>query len=76
MIPMPKPKQGETEKQFISRCMTQLSKEDGKLTQKQKLGKCYGIFNNSKEPHQEDIDDINKFIKNLDFVFDIEDLQK
>lgn len=43
---MPNPRKGETEEEFISRCI-QVVMQEG-LTQKQALGKCYGIWTNSK----------------------------
>lgn len=40
---MPKPKGGEKEEDFIGRCVSEIIHE-GKLTQEQALGKCYGIW--------------------------------
>ena len=41
---MPKPKPGETEQEFISRCIPVVKKEG--VTQDQAVGKCFGIYKN------------------------------
>lgn len=42
---MPEVKQGESEKDYVSRCIPYLIKKEG-LTQEQAAGKCYGIYRN------------------------------
>lgn len=44
---MPRPKQKETKKEFIKRCVKQVMKE-GK-NQDQALGQCYGMWENNKK---------------------------
>jgi len=44
---MPKPKAGESEKDFIARCIPEVMQEGA--TQEQALGKCYGIYRAEKE---------------------------
>lgn len=44
---MPNPKTGETEQEFVSRCIPIVIKEG--LDQKQSAGKCYGIYRNAKK---------------------------
>jgi hypothetical protein len=40
---MPKPKEGETEREFLKRCIPQLISEEGYL-QKQSVAICYSIY--------------------------------
>jgi hypothetical protein len=44
---MPEPKSGETQNDFIARCVP-IVIDEGK-TQDQALGKCYGIWRSSKK---------------------------
>lgn len=44
---MPEPKSGESESEFVSRCVTVVMGEG--LTQEQALGKCYGMYRSHKK---------------------------
>jgi len=44
---MPEPKEGESEQEFVSRCVPEVMGEGS--TQEQALGKCYGIFRNANK---------------------------
>lgn len=41
---MPKPKEGENRDDYISRCVSYLADEDPSLSQKERLGKCFGMW--------------------------------
>lgn len=45
---MPKPKKGEKQSDYVSRCVKYVMKKEG-ATQKQALGKCYGMFRHHKK---------------------------
>lgn len=51
-MPVPKPSSGEDQKTFISRCVSQLSREDPNRDQKQVLAICYSQWNESIEQLQ------------------------
>lgn len=53
---MPTPSKGESEKSFIARCVSQVIKE-GK-PQKEALGRCFGIFRNSKKKKKGALDNV------------------
>lgn len=44
---MPKPKPGESEKDYVARCVPVVMGEGA--TQEQALGKCYGMYKNAKK---------------------------
>lgn len=46
---MPKPTKGESQAEFISRAMRAFHDEGSNMSQKQMLGKAYGMYRNSKK---------------------------
>lgn len=46
---MPKVKEGESEKDYIARCVPYVMNEDSSRTQEQALGLCYGLYKESKK---------------------------
>ena len=46
---MPKPNKGETQKDFIARCIPYLKKEEPGIETDQAVAKCYGIWKESKK---------------------------
>jgi len=65
-MPIPEPKAGETEQEFISRCMSVLSKEDPDKLHKQRLAICYSKWREAKmtEPTVQDVH-IDKPLENV-----------
>jgi len=75
-MPLPKPEKNEKEKQFIKRCIKELSDEDqGKRwpDNKQRVAICFNIWN---ENGSENIENITEkglkmdIIKKIDFILD------
>ena len=47
-MPLPKPKEEETENEFIGRCMADETMQNEYPDQKQRAGVCYSIFRKKK----------------------------
>ncbi len=45
---MPEPKTNESEQEFVGRCIRFLRKEEPELNNKQRVGKCFGLYRNKK----------------------------
>lgn len=59
---MPTPKKGESEKDFVARCIPYVMKEDDKLSQKQAAGKCYGIYRQGSSKRDISLNDMMDLI--------------
>jgi len=51
-MPLPTPRKGESEDNFIGRCMEKLEKDDSKLGQDKRLAACYDKYNKEKSAYQ------------------------
>ncbi len=60
-VSMPTPRSGESEQDFVSRCIPEVLKEGA--TQDQAAGKCYGIYRNAKK--SEMFNKASQVLKNL-----------
>lgn len=60
---MPKPAAGEKQNNFINRCVKQVMNEGS--TQDQALGKCYGIWNDTKKAEKKIIENVKKSVKEM-----------
>lgn len=60
-MPIPKPKKGEEQNDYISRCVSQVKKLDPKRPQKQIIAICYSTWRRSKAENKEEVDKMEKF---------------
>lgn len=47
-MPLPTPKKGESEDNYLGRCMDKLEKDDSKLEQDERLAACYDKYRKEK----------------------------
>jgi len=60
---MPTPNPGETEKEFIPRCIKIMSDEDSGREHKQIIAICYSVYKNRKKSNEEILTKIDKILK-------------
>ena len=79
-MPLLKPKPGEEQNTFVSRCVSDKNMNREFTDNNQLLAVCYSLYKRSKEKTDEEFDDevdkLTKIEKSLDMVPQIEDLQE
>jgi len=64
-MPIVKPKKGEDQNTYISRCIRALAKTDPKMPNKQRVAICHSTWRASKKKQSDDVDDTEITIKVL-----------